>query len=82
MLFDAGFYMLPGSSAGIFIVYSGGDFSGHPYIFNSFMDEFFPPESRAHLIDDRDAIPSVTPSAPVDLPNNKLGGEFQQSRRI
>ena len=82
MLYDAGFYMLPGSGAGIFMVYSGGDFMGHPELFSNFMGRFFPPGSRAHLIDDRDAIPPVTPPAPVDLPNSKLGGEYQQSRRI
>jgi CubicO group peptidase (beta-lactamase class C family) len=82
MLFDAGFYMLPGTGTGIFMVYSGGDFMGHPEIFRSFINEFFPPESRAHLIDDRDAVPGTFPSAPVALSNSELGGEYQQSRRI
>lgn len=82
LLFDAGFYLLPGSGIGLFIVYSGGDFTGTPEIFHGFVNEFLPPESRAHLIDGRDAIPATIPSAPVILPNNKLGGEYQQSRRI
>lgn len=82
MLYDAGFYMLPGTGAGIFMVYSGGDFSGHPGLFGNFMGRFFPPESRAHLIDDRDAVPGTFPSAPLALPNSELGGEYQQSRRI
>ena len=82
MLFDAGFYMLPGTGTGLFMVYSGGDFMGHPQIFRGFMNEFFPPESRAHLIDDRDAVPGTLPPAPVALPNSELEGEYQQSRRI
>ncbi len=82
MLYDAGFYMLPGSGTGLFIVYSGGDFMGHPRLFNDFLEEFFPAREAPVHADKEYYAPFNEPVIPVNLEAGELGGEYQQSRRI
>ncbi len=81
MLSDAGFYMIPGSDAGLFIVYSGGDFMGHTEIFNNFIDKFFQPDAPVHETGE-EFQPFNEPVVPLNLAPGKPGGEYQQSRRI
>jgi CubicO group peptidase (beta-lactamase class C family) len=73
-LFDAGFYLIPDENAGLFICYSGGIYTGHVEVFNSFTGEYFPasdePEEKIY------PQPGFVPDT-RDLP-----GEYQQSRRI
>lgn len=69
-IFDAGFYLIPELSTGLFIAYSGGDYTGHIRILQDFMDEFFPyTESYVSNID---------PIEKVSI--SDLKGEYHQSR--
>lgn len=73
-LFDAGFYLLPGKDAGLFICYSGGMYTGHVEVFNSFIQEFFPDRGEP---ESKDYSEAGAFTGAGDLP-----GEYQQSRRI
>lgn len=71
-IFDSGFYVFPELSKGIFIAYSGGDYTGHIRILQEYMDEFFP--FSEHL--DK----NIHPLVPATI--SDLKGEYHQSRRM
>jgi hypothetical protein len=80
-VFDAGFYLLPDAGLGIFIVYSGGSYSGHTAILQAFLDQFFPEDEEAasmQLIELADTL-SPVPNAPE---MSELAGEYFQSRTM
>ncbi len=80
-VFDAGFYLLPDAGLGIFIVYSGGNYSGHITILHAFLDHFFPVDEEAasmQLVALSDTL-SPIPDAPEI---GDLAGEYFQSRAI
>ncbi len=80
-VFDAGFYLLPDAGLGIFIVYSGGNYSGHIAILHALLDHFFPVDEEAasmQLMELTDTL-SPVPNAPE---MRDLAGEYFQSRTM
>lgn len=71
-VFDAGFFVFPDIEMGIFVAYSGGDYTGSIRVLRSFLDEFFP-----YTESERTQPESLLA---VDLA--KLEGEYQQSRSM
>ncbi|TVQ86882.1 MAG: serine hydrolase [Bacteroidetes bacterium] len=74
-VFDSGLYLLPEENFGIFIAYSGGDYTGHIRIFHDFLSEFFGGKDY----DIRDML-EVSPEATPAL--SDLRGEYHQSRMM
>lgn len=72
-VFDSGLYLLPDENTGIFIAYSGGDYTGHIRIFQDFLKEFF--DDKDYEIKD---LVLVSPGTAPTLP--ELHGEYHQSR--
>ncbi len=71
-VFDSGFYLLPEAGLGLFFAYSGGSYTGHARIMNTFMDTFFPHKA----VDERDYEPLLA------LDMAELEGFYQQSRMM
>ena len=71
-VFDSGMYLLPGENTGIFIAYSGGDYTGHIKIFHNFLNEF--------LNERDDDLQQVNPGATPSI--SELRGEYHQSRMM
>ena len=73
-MFDSGLYLLPEQDLGIFMVYSGGNYTGHIRILHHFLQTFFP----AKQSEQRNNLP-----APVATPTlQQLQGEYHQSRML
>jgi len=74
-VFDSGLYLLPDENTGIFIAYSGGDYTGHIRIFHDFLSEFFSGKDY-----DIKELLEVSPGAAPTL--SELRGEYHQSRKM
>ncbi len=74
-IFDAGFYLLPETNTGIFIVYSGGSYDGHIKILYDYLQNYHPVRE-----DDTPGRPMI--AAAVQPTLSQLKGEYHQSRRI
>jgi CubicO group peptidase (beta-lactamase class C family) len=74
-VFDSGLYLLPDENTGIFIAYSGGDYTGHIRIFHDFLSEFF--GGKEYDFQKKlETAPGATPSIA------ELRGEYHQSRMM
>ncbi len=74
-VFDSGLYLLPNENTGIFIAYSGGDYTGHIRIFHDFLSEFF--GGKKYDFEKKfETAPGATPSL------EELRGEYHQSRMM
>ncbi|MFO8029207.1 MAG: serine hydrolase domain-containing protein [Cyclonatronaceae bacterium] len=78
-VFDSGFYLIPGLDLGIFIAYSGGNYSGHKQLLRSLLDRFFPMDEATEALHALQDTLSPVPDAP---PIGEVSGEFFQSRKI
>ncbi len=74
-VFDSGLYLLPYENTGIFIAYSGGDYTGHIKIFQDFLSDFF--NNKDYGVKD---LLLVSPGASPTL--SELRGEYHQSRMM
>lgn len=73
-VFDSGLYLLPEQNLGIFMVYSGGNYTGHISILHNFLKTFFTAEP---------SVPLANLTAPASTPAlQQLRGEYHQSRML
>lgn len=71
MLFDTGLYLLPDEDIGIFISYSGNNYTTHVNVFKEIMDQLFPIPELNHNEPSEDAKERA----------NSYKGEYHQNRK-